>query len=374
VCVELMQRLQASETVGGITMDNGDSASVTNAQSSTMVPESEQVDTEDDAPVAAQSEDSGNNSKAVNVSDTASSDKGIGAETFASYQPAAQPVEDYIWPRAQSVDIEQYHEMSRWRSWLYFFIAVAALVAGLGTVLGIFLLVEHQNYHPLTGAMIIAGSWLAAIVIIVGGRLSIVLRTKLSPTESPSNKRKEANRSLDERTLNQQSLKKYHDLTQQQARSSYVIAQIAILVGLLLLIGAAIIILRASAPTVQVLVGALGVVGSTLSGYVGATSIGMYNRAQAQMNFYYAQPLVQSYILEAERISNCLSSKRKDSALEKVIAQTLEGAAVAGYLISRGADESRSSRRFRAARSSVGTAGRAPSPASASVPSDELSH
>ena len=350
-------------------MDNGNSAPVTDAQTSTIAPESEQPGLGDGTPVDAQSEELVNNSDTFQVSTNSSSDKDIGSETFASYTPAAQPLEDYMWERRRLLELDQqnYQEMHRRRSWLYFFLAIAILVAGLGTVLGLFLILEHVNHHPLAGAMTIAASWLVAIVIIVGGQLFILQKSKLATVGSSPNRRKEA--IPDERTLNQQSLKKYHDLTQHQASSSYVIAQIAILVGLLLLIGAGIVIVRASAPTVQIVVGALGVVGSTLSGYVGATSIAMYNRAQAQMNFYYAQPLVQSYILEAERISNCLSSKRKDSALERVIAQTLEGAAVAGYLISRGGDEARP-RRFRAKKSSANTTGGAPSLTRDSTPSD----
>lgn len=360
-------------------MNNGDPAPASAGQTSTILPDSEQSGAGDRGPVGVKSEEFADNSDAVEVGDNSdaveadtepSSDKGIAADTFASYEPATRPVEDYMFAQRAPWDFEHYQEMYRRRSWLYLFIALAVLVAGLGSVLGFFLMLEHRNYHPLAGALIIAGSWLVAIVIIVGGRLFVIQKIRLRSTGALPSRRKET--VVDERTLNQQSLKKYHDLTQQQAGSSYIIAQLAILVGLLLLIGAGYIVVKASAPTAQIVVGALGVVGSTLSGYVGATSIRMYNRAQAQMNFYYAQPLVQSYILEAERISNCLSPKRKDSALEKVIAQTLEGAAVAGYLISRGSDESLPNRSFRTKKSSASTTNKVPPPVGNSASSDGL--
>ena len=60
----------------------------------------------------------------------------------------------------------------------------------------------------------------------------------------------------------------------------------------------------------------------------------MYQRAQAQMNFYYAQPLVQSYILQAVHLTKQLDdNNRRDSAVEKIIGQTLQVATVAATLI-----------------------------------------
>jgi hypothetical protein len=328
-------------------MDSDVRAPTADDQAHGTTPDSEQRSVGDSAPTNAEggeSSDADEDEAGGDPDIDRSSNRGLGPDTFASYDPAAEPVEQYMWTQQRmQFEYERYQAMERRRSWQYLFVALAVLVAGLGCVLGIFLMLEKKNHHPLGGAMAITASCLVAIVIIVGGRLIVAQKTGLSQMGPLPRGRKEA--ILDERTLNQQSLKKYHDLTQQQAGSSYLIAQVAVLVGLLLLIGAGVVIIKASAPTAQIVVGALAVVGSTLSGYVGATSIRMYNRAQAQMNFYYAQPLVQSYILEAERISNCLSSDRKDSALEKVIEQTLEGAAVAGYLISRGGDEALPSRR-----------------------------
>jgi Cyanobacterial TRADD-N associated 2-Transmembrane domain len=342
-------------------MDSGVRAPTTDDQANTTNPYIEQLSEEGSAPanVEGGGPSHADEDAAVGGPDIGRSrNGGIGSDTFASYEPAAEPLEEYMWKQQRiQLEYEHFQAMERRRSWQYLFVALGVLVAGPGSVLGLFLMLDHKNHHPLAGAMAITGSCLVAIVIIVGGKLIVAQKTGPPQTGAMPSRRKED--ILDERTLNQQSLKKYHDLTQQQAGSSYLIAQVAILIGLLLLIGAGVVIIKASAPTTQIVVGALAVVGSTLSGYVGATSIRMYNRAQAQMNFYYAQPLVQSYILEAERISNCLSSGRKDSALEKVIAQTLEGAAVAGYLISRGGDEALPSRR--GAKSGANRAARIPS-------------
>jgi dolichyl-phosphate-mannose--protein O-mannosyl transferase len=116
------------------------------------------------------------------------------------------------------------------------------------------------------------------------------------------------------------------------------LAQFAILAGLLILLGGVAVTVRTSGTTTQLVVGGLSALGTTISAYVGATSIRMYNRALSQMNFYYAQPLVQSYVLQAEHLSQSLRPGRKDAVLEKIITQTLEGASVASHLIARAGD------------------------------------
>jgi len=139
--------------------------------------------------------------------------------------------------------------------------------------------------------------------------------------------------------VNQESLNRYQQLTQSQATSSYRVAQTSIFAGLIMLLAGAYYAIRTDDTTAQIIVGGLAAMGSAISGYIGATSIRMYQRAQAQMNFYYAQPLVQSYILQAERLCKLLSKDRRDAAYEKVIDQTLEGASVAGFLITRTQDD-----------------------------------
>jgi len=141
----------------------------------------------------------------------------------------------------------------------------------------------------------------------------------------------------DERTLNQRMLAQYHDVTKRQASSSYRVSQFSILVGFTILVsGAYLVINAADTASSQIVVGGLASLGALFSSYIGATFIRMYSQALAQMNFYYAQPLVQSYILEAERISKGFKDPvHRDQVLGQIIEQTLRGADVAAQLTRR---------------------------------------
>lgn len=128
--------------------------------------------------------------------------------------------------------------------------------------------------------------------------------------------------------LNQRLIGSYHGITTAQARSAFRNSQIAMAVGLVILVGGGAVALRATDnPAGQVIVGVLAALGSAFSAYLGATFLASYNRALQQMNYYYGQPLVNSYLLTAERLSKELSDAgARDQSLREVIASTLEGA------------------------------------------------
>jgi len=211
------------------------------------------------------------------------------------------------------------------------FASISGLLGIIGSISGLFLIFGHPS-HPLGGSLIIAASWLVALIFWA---VYFQWRArKIEKYEAARPRSRTRGRAPDEQDLNQQSLERYQYLTQSQATSSYRLAQAAILVGLLILLGGITITIKTSGTaTTQLVVGGLTALGSTISAYVGATSIRIYNRTLNQMNFYYAQPLVRSYVLQAEKLSEKLSADRKDVALEKIIEQTLEGASVAANLI-----------------------------------------
>jgi hypothetical protein len=131
----------------------------------------------------------------------------------------------------------------------------------------------------------------------------------------------------DARTNNQLLIDRYHQLTTQQAATSYRNSQYAMAVGLALLVAGSVVAIRSTSGSVQLVVGALTALGTTLSAYLGKTFIRTYERALLQMNYYFGQPLVTSYILEAERLSGKLSEAKRDDALSGIISETLLGAA-----------------------------------------------
>jgi len=135
-------------------------------------------------------------------------------------------------------------------------------------------------------------------------------------------------------THNQRLISTYHILTTTQARSAYRNSQIAMGVGLAILAVGAIIVIQSASLAGQLVLGGLTALGGAFSAYLGATFIAAYNRAREQMNYYYGQPLVNSYLLNAERLAKDLSPESRDEALKDVIAKTLEGAVIASGTIS----------------------------------------
>jgi hypothetical protein len=104
--------------------------------------------------------------------------------------------------------------------------------------------------------------------------------------------------------LNQAQLDAYHELTLSQAADAYRNTQVVIGIGLLVLIGAAVVAVTMASDTAGKLVaGGLGALGTALSGYIAATFLAAQQESLRQRNFYFRQPLVQSYLLTAERIA-----------------------------------------------------------------------
>jgi hypothetical protein len=106
--------------------------------------------------------------------------------------------------------------------------------------------------------------------------------------------------------LNREQMDAYHLLTKGQAADSYKYSQFASAAGLLiLLIGASIAILSKDTTT-KLMAGALGSLGTVLSSYIARTHMRMYDRSLRQLNFYFEQPLIYSYLLTAERLAQDL--------------------------------------------------------------------
>jgi hypothetical protein len=233
-------------------------------------------------------------------------------------------------------ELSYYRERRAYRLWIMLFTAAALLIACIGTTFGLFLILSNTDRHPLEGSLIIGVSWLLAILVVVGGSLFRATRRppEISMPEIPGAPHEDP--AADERVSVLESLRKYQEQSQRQANSSYRLAQFAIFGGFLLLLAGGAVAVNISVTTAQFVIGGLAALGTAISGYIGATAIRMYNRTQAQMNFYYAQPLVQYYLIRAERMTSKLSDpSRADKAMQQVLTETLNIASMAGTLITR---------------------------------------
>jgi hypothetical protein len=118
---------------------------------------------------------------------------------------------------------------------------------------------------------------------------------------------------------NSRQLSLYQQLAHRQARSSYRHSQIAISIGLTVLIVGAVAAIFVPTTIGKITTATLSAVGTILSGYISRTYLRVYERTLAQLNFYFRQPLITSYVFTAERLTEKMSQKKRDSEYSLVI-------------------------------------------------------
>ncbi len=209
---------------------------------------------------------------------------------------------------------------------------ILGLFIGLGfAVYGVVCVFGDRSYADL---IVVAAGLLFAVFLIGWGERA-VLKSIRSKSASAS-----AVLGASQLATIQEQLLRYQNLTRDQASRAFWVGQIACAIGFGTIIGGSYVVVRqAESTSAQIVVGGLSALGAVLTSFIGATFFRTYKQAQIQMNFYYAQPLVHSYLLQAEELSRRLqSSEAADTALGKVIDQTLEVAAVAAQLIKPDSD------------------------------------
>lgn len=119
--------------------------------------------------------------------------------------------------------------------------------------------------------------------------------------------------------LNRSLLKRYHDLSTEQAHASFRLAHYVMIATAALLIGGIVAALVAQSTTASVTIGALAGLASALSGYISSTLITSYRVAVQQAQVYFREPLAGGYLLSAERLASNLSEKDQSQATQQVI-------------------------------------------------------
>ena len=124
--------------------------------------------------------------------------------------------------------------------------------------------------------------------------------------------------------LNRTLMDDYHRITKDQAAQSFKHSQLAMLAGLGILLLGVTVALAPSSAEVKITVGALSGIGAAISGYISNTFLTSYNIAISQINRFFQQPLVTSYLLNAERISRDLGNK--EEILTNISAESITAA------------------------------------------------
>ena len=125
-------------------------------------------------------------------------------------------------------------------------------------------------------------------------------------------------------TVTHRRLDHYHGIALGQAAKSFQNAQIAMVIGFLLLIAFAGVGFAAGSTAGSVVAGALGVASAALAGYVSRTFVKSQETAAGHLRAYFDQPLEFSRYLAAERlIADTNLSEEQRAEILKVLVQAM---------------------------------------------------
>lgn len=118
---------------------------------------------------------------------------------------------------------------------------------------------------------------------------------------------------------NKKQMEAYDTLARSQASSAHFASMIAGALGLMTIIAGVLVIVFTADTSTKYAAALVTAAGTATSGYVAKTFIRVQDGTMQQMRFYFQQPLVQSYLLSAERLVSQLPEDRKAEQFERVI-------------------------------------------------------
>jgi hypothetical protein len=124
--------------------------------------------------------------------------------------------------------------------------------------------------------------------------------------------------------VNRRQMEAYEVLTRRQAASSYRLSHLALAIGLAVVVTGSVWALRADETSTQVVAAALSTVAAAISGFIARTYLRIYERTLEQLNHYFEQPLVSSYVLTAERLIDKMGAEHRDGAYAKVVEELMD--------------------------------------------------
>lgn len=206
------------------------------------------------------------------------------------------------------------------------FLAFAGIVAfpAAQSIAGIIGVTKRAEYL-IAGSVILLGVILASVAFnrMYSARASFYAAQTQSALQA-------VNKALDDITgpddlmglmrANRKQMDAYDALARSQAQTSYRSSQIAMGIGLLILGAGIVIVVLAHSDATKYAAAIVTACGSAVGGYVSRTFINVHLHASDQMNFYFRQPLVQSYLLSAERLAQRLPEQAKAEQIGKILA------------------------------------------------------
>lgn len=186
------------------------------------------------------------------------------------------------------------------------------------------LAVNPQSLTLPIAALLALGAALTVVYLRERARAQFVERQHEAAQERADEALDSVTEDINLRALllfNRKQMEAYESLTRGQAASSYRLSHVALAVGLVVLVGAALSAIIAPDAATKAAAATLGTVGGAISGYVARTYLRIYERTLQQLNHYFEQPLVSSYVLTAERLVEKMSDGQRDEALARIITE-----------------------------------------------------
>ncbi|WP_369185846.1 hypothetical protein [Streptomyces sp. Y1] len=124
--------------------------------------------------------------------------------------------------------------------------------------------------------------------------------------------------------FNRVLLDRYHGIATEQATKAYRSSQVAMAVGLAILVAAVLAGWNFQGSADRIFVGSAAAIGTAFTAYLSRTYMQTYERALQQLNQFFNQPVLNGYFLTAERMSEQLPAERRAAILERIIDDVLE--------------------------------------------------
>jgi len=206
------------------------------------------------------------------------------------------------------------------------FVAGAIVFGALGDTMGI------QDRERVIWATALAGA--GFLFFAIAAAVPSIRRARRLLREREEEARKKAREASDELSdaldltgllkANRKQMEAYDELARVQSRESFRNSQIAMAIGLAVLVFGALAVILVNDTASKITTATLTGLGGLLSGYISRTFLRVYERSQQQLTFFFQQPLVNSYILAADRmIERMASDEIKDNELSHVVDHVL---------------------------------------------------
>jgi chemotaxis protein histidine kinase CheA len=124
--------------------------------------------------------------------------------------------------------------------------------------------------------------------------------------------------------LNRTQMQAYQALSRGQQRSAFRSSLIALFVGLVVLVGGVVVVVLVKGDTSKVAIAGVAALGSALSSYIASTYLQLHGEAARQLRFFSDQPIITSYIYEAERLVTKIPVRSRPAIYRLVIKDVME--------------------------------------------------